>query len=107
MPTDLGSPGTYVAGHVDRRGLSSFSSSTGHLLPPLSAVGDVFGFHPTASIRDALTDAGMDSISYVAQFSPDGRVKLHLITLGPAVEITADLIGLGSLVLVEGAIPEP
>jgi cell wall assembly regulator SMI1 len=49
----------------------------------------------------------MDRVSYVVQFSPDGWVELHLITLGPAVEVIAGGIGLGSLVLVEGAVPEP
>jgi len=107
----LTSPGVYVAGQVDRRGGFGFSSSHGQL-PPLSggaiqAVAGVLGFHPTALIRDALTDAGLDSTSYMAQFSPDGSVKLHLITFGPAVEDIAGGIGLGSLVLVEGAVPEP
>jgi hypothetical protein len=105
----LTAPGAYVAGHVGRR-MSGFFSSTGKHLPPFGAVADKLGLHPVTLVQDALealADAAMDSISYVAEFSPDGRVKLHLITLGPAVESGVNSIGLGSLVLVEGAIPEP
>jgi cell wall assembly regulator SMI1 len=39
-------------------------------------------------------------------FFRGGRVVLHLLDFGPAVELTASGIELGSLVLVEGALPE-
>ena len=107
----LRSPGAYVAGHVEQRGGFGFSTPPGQR-PPLSegaiwAVAGPLGLDPIAVIRDALTGAGMDRISYVAQFWPGGRVELHLITFGPAVEVTAGGIELGSLVLVEAAVPEP
>jgi hypothetical protein len=61
---------------------------------------------PIALVREALADAGMNYISFVVEFPGGGRVVLHLIELGPAVEVTPGGMGLGSLVLVEGAVPE-
>ena len=71
----LTAPGSYGAGHVGRRA-SGFFSSTGKHLPPLAGVADKLGFHPVTLVQDALAGAGMDSISYVAQFSPDGRLAV-------------------------------
>src|SRR5258708_28044652 len=70
------------------------------------AVAEQTGIDPIALVREALADAGMNYISFVVEFPGGGRVVLHLIELGPAVEVTAGGIGLGSLVLVEGAGPE-
>lgn len=57
-------------------------------------------------VQDALTEDGLEEISFVAQMSATGRTVLHLLSSGPAVES-----GLGpypgSLILVEGAVPEP
>src|SRR5262249_3655348 len=61
------------------------------------------GVDPIALVREALADAGMNYISLVVEFPGGGWVVLHLIELGLAVEVTAGGIGLGSLVLVEGA----
>src|SRR5262249_23875603 len=70
------------------------------------AVAEQTGVDPIALVREALADAGMNYISFVVKFPGGGRVVLHLIELGPAVEVTAGGIGLGSLGLVEGAVPE-
>jgi cell wall assembly regulator SMI1 len=61
---------------------------------------------PIGRVQAALKEAAMARISFIVNFFTDGRVVLHLIELGPAVEPTAGGIGLGSLVLVEGALPE-
>ncbi|MDT0400652.1 MULTISPECIES: SMI1/KNR4 family protein [Streptomyces] len=73
--------------------------------------------HPAAGIRDqitavegvqaALRDAGVDNVSYVVETAPDGRTRLHVIDSGPAVEHGVTSPFIGSLILVEGAVPEP
>ncbi|WP_217696876.1 SMI1/KNR4 family protein [Micromonospora avicenniae] len=63
-------------------------------------------FDAVNRVRSALTDDGLDSISFVVEMSSTGHTALHLLNLGPAAEV-----GLGpypgSLILVEGAVPEP
>lgn len=113
----LGFPGAYIVGRVDRFGGFGFSASPGgSALPSRSAflaVAHGLGPDPIALIRGALTDAGMDGISYVAHFSPDGRVELHLLSLPNGHPDTGNgitgngIYALGPLVLVEGAVPEP
>jgi cell wall assembly regulator SMI1 len=108
----LASPGSYLAGHVDARGGFGF----GWGRPPglrhspvgvIRAVAAQTGLDPVAPVRDALKEAAMASISFVAEFFRGGRAVLHLLEFGPAVEdLTAGGIGLGSLVLIEGALPE-
>jgi cell wall assembly regulator SMI1 len=106
----LSSPGGYLAGHVGRRGFG-WSVGPGQQLPLSGGAVPVvlaqLGFDPMAWVQDALADAGMDGISFVVEFSKGGRAVLDLLEFGPAVEVTAGGIGLGSLVLVEGAVPEP
>ncbi|WP_328471266.1 SMI1/KNR4 family protein [Actinoplanes sp. NBC_00393] len=57
-------------------------------------------------VRDALIADGREGLSFVVEAQAPGRRVLHLIDNGPAVET-----GLGpypgSLVLVDGAVPEP
>jgi cell wall assembly regulator SMI1 len=101
--------GGYVDGQVDCRGGFGWHMSPGlqHMSTAVvRAVAEQTGVDPIALVREALADAGMNYISFVAEFPGGGRVVLHLIELGPAVEVTAGGIGLGSLVLVEGALPE-
>ncbi|MBQ0893374.1 SMI1/KNR4 family protein [Micromonospora sp. U56] len=57
-------------------------------------------------VQSALADVGLDSISFVVEMSATGRTVLHLLTLGPAVEAGIGPYP-GSLLLVEGAVPEP
>jgi hypothetical protein len=104
----LSSPGGYLAGHVGRRGFG-WSVGPGQQDPLSGGAVPVvlaqLGFDPMAWVQDALADAGMDGISFVAEFSKGGRAVLDLLEFGPAVEVTAGGIGLGSLVLVEGPFP--
>jgi cell wall assembly regulator SMI1 len=106
----LASPGGYVAGHVGRSGFG-WSVPPGQQLPlsgvAVPVIAAQIGFDPMAGVQEALADAGMDGISFVAESPEDGRATLHLLEFGPAVEVIAGGIGLGSLVLVEGAVPEP
>jgi cell wall assembly regulator SMI1 len=63
-------------------------------------------FDAVELVRRALVEAGADSISFAAEISPTGRTVLYLLTLGPAVEVGIGSYP-GSLLLVEGAVPEP
>jgi cell wall assembly regulator SMI1 len=60
-----------------------------------------------ARVRDALAEAGLESIAFLVQLSPAGRAVLHLHTFGPAVESGLSGAYPGALLLVEGALPEP
>ncbi len=72
----LSSPGGYVAGHVDRRGFG-WGVPPGQQLPlsggALPVIAAQIGFDPMAWVQEALADAGMDGISFVAEFSKGGR----------------------------------
>ena len=59
-------------------------------------------------ILGALTEDGLDDISFVAEPAPapGGRTVLHLLTSGPSVDGGTGPYP-GALILVEGAIPEP
>lgn len=108
-PDGLASPGTYVAGHVDARGGWGYTSSADlhqRLSNVVRALAARTGIDPIGLVRDALKEAAMARISFVVNFFRGGRVVLHLLDFGPAVELTASGIELGSLVLVEGALPE-
>jgi cell wall assembly regulator SMI1 len=108
-PDGLASPGTYVAGHVDARGGWGYSSPAQlhqRLANMVRALAARTGIDPVGLVQDALKEAAMARISFVVNFFRGGRIVLHLLDFGPAVEVTADGIGLGSLVLVEGALPE-
>ena len=107
----LSSPGVFLAGHVDHRGGYGWTVPQGAdlLMSPgiLRKVAEQLNFDPIAWIREPLVATGMNYISYVAEFPSPGRAVIHVLEFGPAVEITAGGIGLGSLVLVDGALPEP
>ncbi len=108
-PDGLASPGTDVAGHVDARrgwGYASHAQLHGRLTNMVSALAARTGIDPIGLVQDALKEAAMARISFVVNFFRGGRMVLHLLDFGPAVELTAGGIGLGSLVLVEGALPE-
>ena len=108
-PGGIASPGNYVAGEVDARGGYGWTTSPGQRHLPLATVRAVAaraGLDPIARVRDALKEAAMARVSFVVNFFKGGRAVLHLLEFGPAVEVIAGGIGLGSLVLVEGAVPE-
>lgn len=63
---------------------------------------------PVKRVQSALAGADMDQIWFTLETSPTGRTALHLLGAGPAVELDFDQnVGLGTLVLVDGASPEP
>ena len=108
------SPGSYLAGEVDARGGYGWTTPPGQQHLPVEnlsvgiirAVAARTGLDPIALVKDALQEAAMARVSFVVSFFTGGRVVLHLFEFGPAVEVVAGGIGLGSLVLVEGAVPE-
>lgn len=57
-------------------------------------------------LREALEQSGLDGVSFVAQAPSPGRVVLHLLERGPAVQSGIGPYP-GSLILVDGAVPEP
>lgn len=89
----------HVSGHISLRGDFGWS------MPPDWGM----RYYPGAAdrVRSALADAGMDRISFAADIFAGGRAVLYLLSLGPAVEFIPAGIGLGPLLLVEGAVPEP
>jgi cell wall assembly regulator SMI1 len=108
-PDGLASPDSYVAGHVDARGGWGYTSPAQlhqRLLHIVRAVAARTEIDPIGLVQDALKEAAMARISFVANFYRGGRAVLHLLEFGPSVEVTAGGIELGSLVLVEGALPE-
>ncbi len=97
-PEVFATPGRHVAGFIGRYGWS---------VPLPSRFAWPSGAAEVQRVRDALEEAGLDRISYVAERSSTGRTVLSLFTYGPAVEETAAGAYPGSLVLREGAVPEP
>lgn len=98
-----------MAGHVTARRGFGWSTEPGqrHLsVGVVQAVAAQTGLDPIALIRGALKEAAITGISFVVNFFRGGRAVLHLLEFGPAVELTAGGIGLGSFVLVKGALPE-
>ncbi|WP_411083834.1 SMI1/KNR4 family protein [Streptomyces sp. cmx-18-6] len=64
-------------------------------------------FDAVERVRSALTEAGVDDVSYAAEIEPTGRTVLRVLDPGPAVEPGIGIPHPGALVLVEGALPEP
>ncbi|GAA3499149.1 SMI1/KNR4 family protein [Streptomyces prasinosporus] len=56
-------------------------------------------------VRDALVRAGVESVTFSARVAPSGRTRLRVMGPSPAVE-SGPADG-GTLLLVEGAVPEP
>lgn len=95
-----GAPGSYVAGRVNAGGGFSWSAPPGREPAPLADARPA-----AAAVASALAGAGLAGISYIADFGPHRQVTLDLLDLGPAVEVTGGDIGLGSLLLADGALP--
>ncbi|MEU6351529.1 SMI1/KNR4 family protein [Streptomyces sp. NPDC047072] len=104
----LAVPGGYVAGQIGRGG---WSVPVRRRSPPrgrASLVSDMQEeYDAVERVRTALTDSGVDGVSFVAEISPAGRAVLHLIETGPAVEPGIGGPHPGSILLVEGAVAEP
>ena len=105
----LAAPGGHVAGRIDRRG--GWSLPFRRRFPPPGRallVSDMQDeFDAVQRVQGALADGDIDSISFVAEISPSGRTVLHLLSLGPAAEPGIGNVYPGSLILVEGSVPEP
>lgn len=105
----LSAPGGHVAGRIDRRG--GWSLPFRQRFPPPGRallVSDMQDeFDAVQRVQDALADADLDSITFVAEISPSGRAVLYLLSLGPAAEPGIGNAYPDSLTLVEGSVPEP
>ncbi|MFH8804545.1 SMI1/KNR4 family protein [Streptomyces sp. NPDC017936] len=64
-------------------------------------------FTAVERVQDALRADGASSVSYMVETAPDGKTRLHVVDLGPAVEHGVVSPFVGALLLVEGAVPEP
>lgn len=58
-------------------------------------------------VRRALADAGVDTVSFTGKVAPDGKTVLRLLGPSPAVEPGLGTPQPGTLLLVEGAVPQP
>ncbi|GHH90055.1 SMI1/KNR4 family protein [Streptomyces capillispiralis] len=104
----LAAPGGYLTGQI---GLGSWSVPVRRpLLAPGRAaqVEDMEDeFAAVQRVQDALGADGANGVSFMVETAPDGRTLLHVIESGPAVEPGFMSPFIGSLLLVEGAVPEP
>lgn len=104
----LAAPGGHVAGRIDQYGWSLPLRRRRPRPGQAAQVEDHQDeFDAAERVRGALAEAGVDGFSFVAEISPAGRTVLHL--LGPSTAVEPGIGGPhpGSLVLVEGAVPEP
>jgi cell wall assembly regulator SMI1 len=103
----LAAPGGHVAGRIGRAG---WSVPLPPRFPPPGRALQVEDmqdeFDAVERVQNALADVGADGISFVVEISPNGRTVLSLLVTGPAVEAGLGAYP-GSLLLVEGAVPEP
>ncbi|MGC5022222.1 SMI1/KNR4 family protein [Micromonospora sp. DT47] len=103
----LAVPGGYLAGQIGRR---AWSLPLPPRFPPPGRALQIEDMQDEVDaverVQSALADVDLDSISFVAEMSSTGRTVLYLLTFGPAVEAGIGPYP-GSLILVEGAVPEP
>ncbi|UUU20113.1 SMI1/KNR4 family protein [Streptomyces sp. DSM 40750] len=64
-------------------------------------------FDAVRRVQGALEDLGVDGVSFTARVAPTGRAVLRLLGPSPAVEAAISGPHPESLILVEGALPEP
>ncbi|MFF4399796.1 SMI1/KNR4 family protein [Streptomyces sp. NPDC001480] len=64
-------------------------------------------FEAVERVQKGLADAGVDGISFTAKISPTGKTSLRLFAPSPAVEPGTGTSHPGTLILVEGALPQP
>ncbi|MBD0422956.1 SMI1/KNR4 family protein [Streptomyces sp. TRM S81-3] len=64
-------------------------------------------FTAVERVQDALRADGASRVSYMVERAPDGKLLLHVVDPGPAVEHGVVSPFVGALLLVEGAVPEP
>lgn len=107
-PDGFGWPGARVDGRVSRDqvfGWSAWPDRSHELLGAALTAARRGGTDPVGALRAAVTDASLPGISFIVTFPGGGRVVLTLLELGPAVEAAGGVLGLGSLLLAEDALP--
>ncbi|MFD5256686.1 SMI1/KNR4 family protein [Streptomyces bobili] len=105
---ELAAPGGYVTGQIGPYGWS-LPILRGFPLPGHAAQHEDVQdeFDAVRRVQSALAEAGVDSIPFTAEIAPTGRTVLSLLRPSPAVESGVGGPHPSSLVLVEGAVPEP
>ncbi|MEU1818304.1 SMI1/KNR4 family protein [Streptomyces roseifaciens] len=97
-----------VAGSIGR---GSWSLPRQRRLPPPGRAAQAEDmqdeFDAVKRVQRALADAGVDDVSFTAEISPAGKATLRLLGPSPAVEPGIGTPHPGTLILVEGALPEP
>ncbi|MER7752774.1 SMI1/KNR4 family protein [Kitasatospora sp. NPDC097643] len=93
----LAAPGGFVAGSIGRGWSSVVTRASGRREE----------FDAIERVREALTAAGVDDVSFVVEIPPSGKAVLHVFDPGPAVDAPLGNAHPGALTLVEGAVPEP
>ncbi|MEU6846883.1 SMI1/KNR4 family protein [Streptomyces sp. NPDC046716] len=64
-------------------------------------------FDAVERVRGALAAAGVEGVSFSAEFAPAGQATLRVMGPSPAVESGIGTAQPGALILVDGAVPEP
>ncbi|MEY7971550.1 SMI1/KNR4 family protein [Saccharomonospora xinjiangensis] len=104
----LAAPGAHVSGHIGFHGWS-VPVRRPRPRPGRAAQAEDMReeFDAVARVRDALAEAGVEDISFVAETSSAGGIALHVVERGAAVESGIGSAFPGSLLLVEDAVAEP
>lgn len=102
----LDAPGGYVAG-VIARGAGTEPWRLPNSSLPLEAPDRAAAAESVERLQDAVDDALVEDVVFVAEIAADGQAVVHLFTYGPAVEPGFDRSFPGTLLLVEGAVAEP
>ncbi|WP_328395332.1 SMI1/KNR4 family protein [Streptomyces sp. NBC_00390] len=101
-------PSARVAGRIGR---GSWSLALQRRLPPPGRAARTEDMQDELDavkrVQSALTDAGVDDISFTAEISPTGKTTLHLLGPSPAVEPGIGNPHPGAIILVQGSLPEP
>ncbi|MGW0707510.1 SMI1/KNR4 family protein [Streptomyces sp. NPDC002643] len=100
----LAAPGGQVAGQIN---VHSWSVPLTRARPRPQADDMKTEWDAVELVRNALMEADVEGVSFTLEAIPDGRARLTLIGPNPAVEYGVGGPHPGSLILVEGAVPEP
>ncbi|MDX2821631.1 SMI1/KNR4 family protein [Streptomyces ipomoeae] len=104
----LAAPGGQVAGQI---GVHGWSVPLTRAMPKPGRAAQVEDMQAewdaVELVRNALMEAGVDGVSFTLEASPTGRAVLRLLGPSPAAELGVGGPHPGSLLLVEGAVPEP
>ncbi|NYI04658.1 SMI1/KNR4 family protein [Allostreptomyces psammosilenae] len=101
-------PGSHVAGRIGRGGWSLPVRRRRPQPGRALQAGDMREeFAVVGRVQRALAESGFDDVSFGAEISPSGATVLHVFDPSPAAEPGIGSAHPGSLILVEGAVPEP